>query len=269
MHEPGEASPNVYAYVDGAAYVDVDPDGLNAATMVVMSIDPLLGGACTTLGTAATAAAPVVIPVVVAAVVVKTHVESGAPAMLSPHMMDYGYTSENYTNGVPNAYSDWVRSIRPPGPRMEARVQGKQSGGAQKAPSKKLESTTYQLRKTSKVEESSRKKQNNATAAPKQQQASKPQKGLRRPYLRKETRKQIEADAPRTADGRPIDPNTRKPIDGKPDIGHKTGHEHRTEKAKAESEGLSQKEFNDRMNDPSKYQLEDPSSNRSHRYEQK
>jgi hypothetical protein len=35
----------------------------------------------------------------------------------------------------------------------------------------------------------------------------------------------------------------------------------------AEAEGLTQKEFNDRMNDPDKYQLEDPSSNRSRKYE--
>jgi hypothetical protein len=93
--------------------------------------------------------------------------------------------------------------------------------------------------------------------------------GLHRPYLRKSTKEGIEATAPRDAAGRPIDPNTGKPIDGKPDIGHKPGNEFRREKAAAEAEGLSQKPFNDRMNDPSKYQLEDPSSNRSHKYEQK
>ena len=43
----------------------------------------------------------------------------------------------------------------------------------------------------------------------------------------------------------------------------------RREKAKAEVEGLTQKEFNDRMNNPDLYQLEDPSSNRSHRFEMK
>ena len=73
----------------------------------------------------------------------------------------------------------------------------------------------------------------------------------------------------RDAAGRPIDPNTRMPIDGKPDIGHKTGSEFKREKAAAEAEGLTQKQFNDRMNDPLKYQLEDPSSNRSHKYEKK
>ena len=43
----------------------------------------------------------------------------------------------------------------------------------------------------------------------------------------------------------------------------------RTEKAKAQKEGLTQKEFNDRMNDPNLYQIEDPHSNRSHKFEAK
>jgi RHS repeat-associated protein len=94
-------------------------------------------------------------------------------------------------------------------------------------------------------------------------------KELRRPYIRKSTREQVEAAAPRDAHGRPIDPNTGRPIEGKPDLGHKPGNEHWREKQQAEAEGLTQKEFNDRMNDPSKYQLEDPSSNRSRRYEKK
>jgi hypothetical protein len=90
---------------------------------------------------------------------------------------------------------------------------------------------------------------------------------LNRPYIRDAVCDQVEANAPRAADGRPIDPNTRMPIDGKPDLGHKPGHEFWREKAKAEAEGSTQKEFNDRMNDPNLYQLEDPKSNRSHRYE--
>ena len=47
----------------------------------------------------------------------------------------------------------------------------------------------------------------------------------------------------------------------------KTGNEFWREKAKAEAEGLTQKQFNDRMNNPDLYQLEDPISNRSHQYE--
>jgi len=96
-----------------------------------------------------------------------------------------------------------------------------------------------------------------------------PQPRLRRPYVRNGVRQAVEDAAPRTADGRAIDPNTRAPIDGKPDLGHKYGNEFWRERAQAEAEGLTQKEFNDRMNDPNKYQLEDPSSNRSHRYEKK
>jgi len=59
--------------------------------------------------------------------------------------------------------------------------------------------------------------------------------------------------------------NTGKPIDVKYDLGHKPGNEFRKEKA--QKEGLSQKEFNDRMNNPDLYHPEDPISNRSHRYE--
>ncbi len=92
---------------------------------------------------------------------------------------------------------------------------------------------------------------------------------LHRPYLRKATVEAIEAAAPRDARGRPIDPNTGTPIQGKPDRGHVPGHEFRREKAAAEAEGLSQKQFNDRMNNPKLYQLENPSTNRSRRYEQK
>jgi len=35
----------------------------------------------------------------------------------------------------------------------------------------------------------------------------------------------------------------------------------------AEAEGLTQREFNDRLNDPKLYQIENPSTNRSRRYE--
>ena len=90
---------------------------------------------------------------------------------------------------------------------------------------------------------------------------------LRRPYLRRDTVRKIVDDAKKDADGRFIDPNTRQPIIPKPDIGHKPGHEFWRERDQAERERLTQQQFNDRMNDPTKYQLEDPSQNRSHRYE--
>jgi len=91
--------------------------------------------------------------------------------------------------------------------------------------------------------------------------------GLRRPYIRDSVRTEVEARAPRTSDGRFIDPNTRLPIEGKYDLGHKPGYEFWREKLNAHSEGLTQKQFNDRMNNPDYYQIEDPSSNRGHLYE--
>ena len=90
---------------------------------------------------------------------------------------------------------------------------------------------------------------------------------LRRPYIRKWVRDAIDKAAKRSKDGRPLDPHTRKPIDGTPDRGHKPGNEHWREKEAAEAKGMSQKDFNDHMNDPNKYHLEDPHENRSHKHE--
>ena len=92
---------------------------------------------------------------------------------------------------------------------------------------------------------------------------------LHRPYIRKNVRQQVEVNAPKTVDGKFIDPNTGMVIEGKYDLGHKPGNEFWREKAKAQSEGLTQKQFNDRMNNPDYYQIESPSSNRSHKYEKK
>ena len=97
--------------------------------------------------------------------------------------------------------------------------------------------------------------------------ANKVQKSLHRPYIRKHVRLEVESRAMKTADGRFIDPNTLKPINGKYDLGHKYGHEFWREKEKAEKAGMTQREFNDYMNNPDFYQIEDHSSNRSHRYE--
>jgi RHS repeat-associated protein len=92
---------------------------------------------------------------------------------------------------------------------------------------------------------------------------------LKRPYLRNSTTEPVRAAAPRTTDGRLIDPNTKLPFEGKGDMGHKAGHEFWREKKAGEIEGLTQKEFNDRMNNPTKYQLEEPSSNRSRKHEKR
>jgi hypothetical protein len=46
-------------------------------------------------------------------------------------------------------------------------------------------------------------------------------------------------------------------------------HEYWREAAQAQQDGLTQQQFNDRMNNPDYYQIESPSSNRGHRYEMK
>jgi RHS repeat-associated protein len=94
-----------------------------------------------------------------------------------------------------------------------------------------------------------------------------PGKPLYRPNPSKDLRAKVEARAPRAPDGRFLDPNTGEPINGKPVLGHKPGHENYRELEKALREGLTQKEFNERMNNPDLYQLEDPRNNSSHRYE--
>lgn len=91
---------------------------------------------------------------------------------------------------------------------------------------------------------------------------------LHRPYIRSEVRAEVEARAERDEQGQFLDANTGKPIEGQYDLGHKAGHEFRTEQALAEQEGLTQAEFNDKMNNPDLYQIEDPSSNRSHQFEE-
>ncbi|MBP8639465.1 MAG: HNH/ENDO VII family nuclease [Oscillospiraceae bacterium] len=90
-----------------------------------------------------------------------------------------------------------------------------------------------------------------------------------RVVLRKDVKEQIFRDAPKDKDNNPLDPNTGLPIKGTPDIGHKPGHEHWRERIRAREEKLTREEFIEKMNDPDIYQLEDPSNNRCHKYEDK
>jgi hypothetical protein len=90
---------------------------------------------------------------------------------------------------------------------------------------------------------------------------------LNRPYIRADVRAEVERRAARNEEGLFLDANTGKPIQGQYDLGHIPGHEHRRELQKAEEEGLTQEKFNDRMNNPDLYQIEDPHENRSHAYE--
>lgn len=92
-------------------------------------------------------------------------------------------------------------------------------------------------------------------------------KKLHRPYIRKSTRQAVEQAAKRAPDGRFLDANTLLPITGKYDLGHVYGHEFWRERDRAMSLGWSQKQFNDYMNNPKFYQIEDPISNRSHKFE--
>ena len=94
-------------------------------------------------------------------------------------------------------------------------------------------------------------------------------KDLHRPYIRKSTRQAVEAKALRSADGKFLDANMKTVIEGKYDFGHVAGHEFWREKQMAMSKGWSQKQFNNYMNNPDFYQIEDPHWNRSHLFEQK
>ena len=91
---------------------------------------------------------------------------------------------------------------------------------------------------------------------------------LHRPYIRKSTRAAVEEAADRADDLVSfIDANTGEVIIGKYDLGHKPGHEFWRERDRAMELGWTQKQFNDYMNNPDFYQIEDPINNRSHRYE--
>jgi RHS repeat-associated protein len=93
----------------------------------------------------------------------------------------------------------------------------------------------------------------------------------RRVTMRKSTKSAIQDAAPKTSDGDFVDPNTGQtiPKEGPFDYGHKPGYEWwRTQQAAREG-GWSRQDVIEFENDPSHYQIEDPSANRSHRYELK
>lgn len=90
---------------------------------------------------------------------------------------------------------------------------------------------------------------------------------LHRPYIRQEVRQEVENRALKNDKGQYLDANTLMPIKGKYDLGHKPGHEFWREAKKAEKEGLTQEQFNNRMNNPDLYHIESPHENRSHSHE--
>ncbi|UTC66586.1 MULTISPECIES: RHS repeat-associated core domain-containing protein [unclassified Treponema] len=103
---------------------------------------------------------------------------------------------------------------------------------------------------------------------------------LHRPYIRVSTRMAVEKEA-NIINNRFVDANNPNKLikggkrrsysiaEGKYHLGHKKGNEFWREKEKAEVEGLTQKQFNDRMNNPALYQIEDPYENMSHKHEKK
>ena len=113
-------------------------------------------------------------------------------------------------------------------------------------------------------------RRNNGQFGPKPPSAS-PRCGgsLHRPYIRADIRRQVEARAAKASDGSFLDANTRLPISGAYHLGHRRGHEFWREKAKAESNCMTQEQFNDYMNNADFYQIEDPKSNMSHKHEDK
>jgi RHS repeat-associated protein len=91
-----------------------------------------------------------------------------------------------------------------------------------------------------------------------------------RASLRVGTKAEIRANAKTNADGDFLDPNTGAviPKEGPFDYGHVPGKEWwRTQKT-AREEGWSRQQVIEHENNPSHYQIEDPSSNRSHAFEQ-
>jgi RHS repeat-associated protein len=96
------------------------------------------------------------------------------------------------------------------------------------------------------------------------------QTSIKRVKPRKGTLEQVEKNQPRNDKGQMIDPNTKKPLKkGQIDLGHKPGEEWRKRKEMHEQRGSTREEVIEAENDPNLYQLEDRSSNRSHKHEKK
>ena len=90
---------------------------------------------------------------------------------------------------------------------------------------------------------------------------------LHRPYIRTATRAAVESNAKKNVKGQFLDANTLMPINCKYDLGHKPGYEYWRLRDAATSRGWNQKQFNDYLNNPKFYQIEDPFNNRSHIFE--
>jgi hypothetical protein len=86
----------------------------------------------------------------------------------------------------------------------------------------------------------------------------------RRPKLRKEVKRQIEANHPRLPDGRFEDPhNPGMPIEGPRDYGHRTEFKYKERADVAQEKGVTWEDFTEIMNDQTKYRIEPRGPNRS------
>ena len=88
--------------------------------------------------------------------------------------------------------------------------------------------------------------------------------------LRNETKQAVRNAAPKTKDGKFIDPNTLQPIEkGQEVFGHKYGHEWYQYKRNPANQNKTRKDVIKDQNDPNIYQIEDKKSNASHKFEKK
>lgn len=88
--------------------------------------------------------------------------------------------------------------------------------------------------------------------------------------LRKGTLEQIKANQPTNSNGEMVDPHSGSPLkEGEIDIGHKPGDEWRKRQEMHREAGNNRQQVIEAENNPDLYHLEDRSSNRSHRHEEK
>ena len=94
---------------------------------------------------------------------------------------------------------------------------------------------------------------------------------LNRPYIRQETIDAVNANTKVDYDtGQIYDSISRKWVDpSNVELGHTTGNEFAYYRDWAESQGMTQQQFNDYMNNPEFYAWQDIYSNRSHKFEEK
>lgn len=91
----------------------------------------------------------------------------------------------------------------------------------------------------------------------------------RRVTLWEATKVKIQQAAQKTPEGNFIDPNTQQviPRQGPFDYGHKPGYEWWRTQQLAREAGWTRAKLIEYENEPSHYQIEDPSANRGHLYE--